>query len=414
MKFVGKRLLIIGGGHEQVPAIRLAQEKGIRVIVSDRDPAAPGALIADHFAQVSTDDKAGNLVVARNHVVHGVMTLGSETAVPVVAHIADALGLPGYSPKTAFLATNKNAMRQAFINAGVPTPKSSAVANLAELERFCAQAGFPVVVKPSDCSGQRGATLLRNGSDAAGAFEAAVSFATDGLCIAEEFCEGPEINVTAVVTNGDAHFLSFSDRVTDPNTNFGIAVEHVAPPNLDATALAAVRAASLLAINAIGLRDGIAYPQVIATRDGPRVIEIAARIPGGHMREVALHLSGIDMIEVAILMALGVRDPLSKCATHATAPALCVRFVTAVDFPDVAPMDPVSFAGVDSAAQGDGVLLARVHHTAGTTMPPLLSSTGRFGAVLAVGDTREQAQLRARNAASKIRVKVLGPVESTL
>ena len=83
-----KTLLIIGAGHEQVGAIIQAQQLGHRVVVTDRNPHAPGLKHADAYELVSTSDAAGNLAVAKRYAIDGVMTLGSETAVPVVAHIA--------------------------------------------------------------------------------------------------------------------------------------------------------------------------------------------------------------------------------------------------------------------------------------------------------------------------------------
>jgi formate-dependent phosphoribosylglycinamide formyltransferase (GAR transformylase) len=107
-----KRLLIIGAGSEQVVAINKACSMGIEVIVTDMNPSAPGMALAHHAEVVSTHDVAGNLRVAQSFKVHGVITLSSETAVPVVAHIATVMGLPSFSQETAFWATNKNAMRK--------------------------------------------------------------------------------------------------------------------------------------------------------------------------------------------------------------------------------------------------------------------------------------------------------------
>ena len=45
------------------------------------------------------------------------------------------------------------------------------------------------------------------------AVEAAIAFSSDGNAIVETYCEGPEINVTAVVQSGHVTLLSLSDRV---------------------------------------------------------------------------------------------------------------------------------------------------------------------------------------------------------
>ena len=287
-----RRLMVIGAGHEQVPALHMARRMGLHTVVTDRNPSAPGVALADVFEPVSTHDAAGNLAVARRHAIDGVMTVGSETAVPVVAHLASVLGLPGLSEDCAHKATHKNAMRQAFEAHGVPCPASQPVGVLAQALAFAARHPGPWVLKPSDCSGQRGVSLVDHAAGIAPAFAAAVAHATDAQAIIETFCAGPEINVTAVVQGGQVHLLSMSERVTAAPPHFGIAIEHLAPPALSAAALEAVAEASRRAIHAIGLTDGIAYPQVIATPSGASVIEIAARIPGGHMARGGLATVG--------------------------------------------------------------------------------------------------------------------------
>ena len=59
----------------------------------------------------------------------------------------------------------------------------------------------------------------------------------------------------------------------------------------------------------LGLRDGIAFPQLIV-RDGKAlVVEVAARIPGGQMADLAFHALGVDLVEIALRQALGEEVP---------------------------------------------------------------------------------------------------------
>ena len=61
--------------------------------------------------------------VARRHAVDGVLTVSADRAVPVVAAVAEGLGLPGIGTETAHLMTHKVAMRRALAEAGVPQPR---------------------------------------------------------------------------------------------------------------------------------------------------------------------------------------------------------------------------------------------------------------------------------------------------
>lgn len=353
-----KTLLIIGAGFEQLPAIQLAKSLGFRVVVTDMSEKAVGVEYADVFGKVSTADKEGNLAFAKAQAIDGVMTLGSELAVPVVAYVAEVLGLPAISPQTALAATNKNVMRERFEQYAVPAPQSKRISSMAELQTFLAQARLPLVIKPSDCSGQRGVEKLEADANFELALAEAVRFSSDGCAIIEEFVQGPEINVTAVVQDGDIHFLSFSHRVTAEPPHFGIAVEHRSPVDLSETQIEQLKDASRQAIKSIGLENGIAYPQLIVNEHGAYVIEIAARIPGGYMREVAWLQSGIDMIEVAMRQALGEKLPIESYRKYPQYVSVIVKFLTELDLPDIKTLSVM--AGFESVREDPTIYLACV------------------------------------------------------
>ena len=399
-----KRLLILGAGHEQLIAIHQAQAMGVEVIVTDINPNAPGMHLANYSSVVSTDDEVGNLQVAKEFAIDGVMTLSSETAVPVVAHISGAMGLPGYAPDTAYWATNKNAMRERFALFDVPTPRSQRVTELAQAQHFAQLHSSPIVVKPSDNSGQRGTHLVENMDQLAVALEDALRFSGDGQAIVEVFHQGPEINVTAAVENGQIHWLSLSDRITAAKPHFGIALEHRLPSHVGGEAEALILQASERAIRSIGLENGIAYPQVLWTDEGPKVLEIAVRIPGGHMADVALHASGVDMVEFTIRQALGEAEVFNHCQRVPAQKALSVRFMTSLDVTDT-EQPIVAIHGIDKAAQMPGVAWVRCHLKTGDKIPALAHSGGRFGAVLAFGNSATEAANRSLAALQKIQFK---------
>jgi len=399
-----RKLMIIGAGREQVPAIINARKLGYETVVTDINKHAPGFAYADYAEVASTADFDGNLKVAKQYQIDGIMTLGSEVAVPIVAKIARMLGLPGMSEDTALKATNKNAMRAAFKAFAVPSPVSEPVNTLAEAEKFANQYGYPLVIKPSNSSGQRGVEKVVDWPSLCQCFDEAIKYSTDGQAIVETFYAGPEINVTAAVVAGQVTILSLSNRITAASPHFGIAVEHVFPPDISAEQAGAVEAASVLAIRAIGLENGIAYPQVVVGEDGPQVIEIAARIPGGFMREVGLYRSGIDMIDVAIQLAMGCAFSLADHAAIEPVPALSVRFMTELDYP-VTDRPVVEIEGIDDAKSANGILSVDIHAEAGRMLPSLHSSAARFGAIIAKGKDRDEARNNSRLAMSKINIR---------
>ena len=73
---------------------------------------------------------------------------------------------------------------------------------------------------------------------------------------------------------------------------------------------------------ALGLRNGIGFPQLIAHPDGRiLMIEIAARIPGGQMADLVRHAVGVDLVEVALRFALGEPVPTSSARRSSAGPS---------------------------------------------------------------------------------------------
>src|SRR5688500_5150413 len=105
---------------------------GLSVVAVDRNPEAPGLEEADVAEVVDFSDVDAVVEVARRHAVDGVLTISADRAVPVVAAVAEALGLPGIGTDTAYVMTQKIAMRRVLADAGVPQPEFAAVRNVHE------------------------------------------------------------------------------------------------------------------------------------------------------------------------------------------------------------------------------------------------------------------------------------------
>lgn len=396
-----KKLLILGAGSDQAQAINIARSMGYYVLTTDRNPEAPGVQLADKFCKISTNDLEKTLAFAQKEKVNGITTVASENSIPVIARVAEKMNLPGIGYETAIAATNKIVMKRAFVETGADTPAFREINAQEELQEFIKQYAGPWVIKPSNCSGQRGITFFRNPAELKKYYKNALEFATDGKVIIEQFIEGPEINICASVNDGRVKFLSLSDRITDPYKNFGIAVRHLVPARLNQEEKTKIEKLAIAGIRAIKLNTGIAYPQVIMGKNGPQLIEIAARMPGGKNREIAMYHSGIDMIRVAILQALGIKFTDEEIITEEIYPATAVRFITRNDIdPGISEIREIY--GLEDAREMKGIKEVFIYLKTGQKIPALTNSTARFGGIIAVGNSREDAMNNAEEAFKKI------------
>ena len=399
-----RTVLFVGAGIHQRRAIQRARELGLRVVAVDGDPDATGLPEADVAEVVDFRDVERVIDVARRHAVDGVLTISADRAVPVVAAVAEKLGLPGIGTRTAHVMTHKIAMRRRLAELGIAQPRFAAVRTLAEARVAAARVGFPTVLKPVDSGGQRAIFRLDSLDDLERHLHAALAESQTEEAILETFHEGLELNGLAVARGDDVELLVLSDRLRPPGAGFGVGWIHVYPSRLFGDALAEAESVAVRAVHGLGLRDGVAFPQLLATEDGVLVVEVAARVPGGQMADLARHAIGVDVVEIALRQALGVEVPDELVRARFSRP-LAVRFLTAAPGP-LRPGRVTRVGGPGGALGVPGVVQADVFLREGDTVNPVRVDGDRHGYVIALGDTNVEALERAEAASRLVDVEV--------
>jgi biotin carboxylase len=401
----GKSVLFVGAGRHQRRAIVRARELGLRVVAVDRNPDAPGLAEAASGYVVDFSDVGAVAEVARHERVDGVLTISADRAVPVVAAVADELSLPGIGTATAHVMTHKVAMRRRLAEHGVRQPRFAALRTIQEARLAAETVGFPAVLKPADSGGQRGVFRLEGRDELDRHLHTALIESPSREAILERYHDGLELNGLAVARGGEVRLLTLSDRLRPPGIGFGVGWIHVYPTTLFGDQLAEAERAAVASVAALGLRDGVAFPQLLATEDdGVLIVEVAARVPGGQMADLARHAIGVDIVEIAIRQALGEPVPDVLVEPRFQQP-LAIRFLTA----DPGPLPTgrvVTVGALEPVLQAPGVVQADVFLQEGETIRPVRLDGDRRGYVIAVANTNFEALDRAETAARALEVEV--------
>jgi len=304
---MAKRILILGAGVMQGPALRLAKARGLRTVAVDGDPSAPCRDLADRFECIDLKDKEGIERFARSLVadggLDGVLTAGTDFSASV-AWVAERLGLPGIPYETALNASDKGRMRACFKAASVPSP---AFMVFTEVPAPASQLpfSFPVVVKPVDNMGSRGCRRVNSSDELADAITDSLSYSKSGRAIVEEYMDGPEFSVDAIVSNGKISICGLADRHIFFPPYF-IEMGHTIPSSIsneESTLLLDVFKAG---VRALGIQNGAAKGDLKLTGKGPMIGEIAARLSGGYMSGWTYpYASMVQPSAAAIAVALG-------------------------------------------------------------------------------------------------------------
>ncbi len=398
-------VLFVGAGRHQRRAIVQAKERKLRVAAVDRNADALGLREADIAKVVDFSDVDAVLKATARVNIDGVLTVSADRAVPVVAAVAEARGLPGIGVATAHLMTHKVAMRRRLAEAGVPQPRFAAVRSISERRRAADEVGFPAVLKPADSGGQRGVFRVESIDEIDAHLHEALAASPTGEAILEEYVEGIEMNGIVLARDGEMIPLTLSDRLRPPGVGFGVGWIHVYPPTVPAGQLAESERVAGHTVHALGLRTGIAFPQLIAADDGRVVVvECAARIPGGQMADLVRVATGVDLVDVQLRMALGEELPDDVVRPKFQQP-LAIRFLTAE--PGPLPTGKVTWVGpLDKVLAFPGVVQADVYLQLGETIRPVRLDGDRRGYVIATGSTNLEALERAEAAARLLDVEV--------
>jgi biotin carboxylase len=396
-----KRLLVLGAGPAQLGLLAAARARELHVIAVDRDASAPGFRYSDRRAIVSTEDESGIERLAGAERVDGLIAPGIDWPVAIAARVAERLALPHpISPETATLSTSKLRQRERFAQAGVPQPAYEICSGATEAAEAAQRIGFPCVVKAPDRQGQRGLTLVGSAGEIQEAVRTALDASRSATLLVEEHVAGREVTVNAFSSGGHFYPLTVTDRLTAGLPAFGVALTHVWPSELEPAQIGAVVEAASAAARAVGIENGPSYTQVLVGPDGPRVGELAARLGGGHDAELCRVALGVDLNGAALSAALGEDVPAASLAPVARVGGACVRFLVAP------PGELRDVTGVEEAFAEDGIRGIRIYRRPGHKFGELRRGADRAGAVLAVGDSREEALDRAAKAETMIRFEV--------
>lgn len=404
---MAKTLLIVSGGIEAADAARRAKEMGLYVVVSDRDPQAPGFAFADSCLIADVYGAAETAAAAERYSrkirrIDGVICVAADAPV-TVATVAARLILPGISIATAELASDKLAMKRRFAQAGVPVPWFSEVRTPQELQRIAIERGRNLVIKPVDSRGSRGVQRVAQVEDLASAFALARSHSPTERVMVEEYLSGPQVSTESIVIGGRCHTPGFSDRnyeYLDTYAPFFIENGGDLPSRLPEDVQAQVKAVVAEAAAALGVTHGTVKGDIVVHDGAPYVIELATRLSGGFFctREIPLN-TGIDFIGCAIKVALG-----ETVAADELNPRSITPVVQRYAFPK--PGRVVSVAGAEDARRVAGIAEVVVTAKPGDVIPPPGDKRPSAAMVLATGASRETALVAANDALSRLKISI--------
>ena len=336
------------------------------------------------------------LALAERHRI-GLVVVGPEA--PLVAGIADAcrnagIAVFGPSAAAARLEGSKGFTKDLCARAGIPTARYVHTQRmdeaLAALDRF----GLPVVVKADGLAAGKGVTVAATRAEA----EDAIRAAGDGPMVIEEFLEGEEASLFALVDGDVAVPLASAqdhkrvgERDTGPNTG-GMGAYSPAPvltAELEARAMREIVEPTVRAMAQAGTPfNGLLYAGLMLTSEGPKLIEYNVRFGDPECEAIMPRIEG-DFAALLYAVATGTEFDAPQLSDKSTMTVI----VAAEGYPGT-PRRGGAIDGIEAAEREHGVTVfhaGTARHSSGA----LLAGGGRVLAVTAIADTLANARARA-------------------
>ncbi|WP_010121108.1 acetyl/propionyl/methylcrotonyl-CoA carboxylase subunit alpha [Corynebacterium nuruki] len=412
-------ILVANRGEIAARVVRTCRDLGLRsvAVYSDQDIESPAVILADEaYALEGTTLQETYLDVAKiidiaersgADAVHPGYGFLSE--VPEAARaIADA-GLTWLGPTADTISQlgDKISARRVAIAAGVaPVPGTvDPVSDMAEVDAFVAEHGFPIVLKRSDGGGGRGIEVMRDEQDVKN-FAAGHAMAGGdlGKFFIEKFITSGRHIETQCMRDSHGNFAVVTTRDCSVQRRNQKVIEEAPAPFLPAGAAETLTAWSKALFDETGY-VGLGTCEFMLTDEGNlHFLEVNPRLQVEHT--VSEEVTGLDLVEAQITIADGGEIPaVPEVRGH----SIELRLTSEDPANDLAPaagkIKELTWPAGHGIRIETGVRL-------GDKVSPEFDSM--IAKLIVTGPTRARAIARARRALAELEIKGIATVTPLL
>lgn len=305
-----KKILVLGGGVNQLPLIETAKTEGYYVIVCDYNHEPPGAKLCDKFYEDDASDKDILQKIAIKEKIDGIIA-NTEALMENVSFISEKLGLVGNAVYAVQNLISKNKFRELQKATNLYSPRHVRTNDLNEGYKKTADFFYPIIVKPNKNSGSRGTTVIISREEKekfVAAFQACKDLSRDHEVVIEEFIEpmaAEEVEAEIFVHNGeilwDGLLLTMRNEALPL-----LPITDIYPLPYDDKKISIIKKELKKAISAAGIVHGEYNAELYFTKNNELfILEINPR-QGGDSIPLYVHKScGVNLNKLLVTTAVG-------------------------------------------------------------------------------------------------------------
>ena len=304
-----KKILLLGGSAQQIPAIEYANKQGYYTVLCDYLSDNPGQHYAKKFYCVSTTDKEAVLQVAKDEKIDGIVAYASDPAAPTAAYVAEKLGLPTNPYKSVEILAYKDKFRKFLSENGFNCPKAKGYSSLESAKKEINKFTFPVMVKPVDSSGSKGVSKVEKIEDFQDAYKRAVAYSREGEIIVEEFIVQDHefmIGGDCFVLNGKVVYWGLLNCHRNPKVNPLVPIGKSYPLAISEDRIEKIKKEIQRVVDLLDIRFGGFNLEIMIDKyDRVFIIEMGPRNGGNMIPDLLRMINNVDLIGATVETAMG-------------------------------------------------------------------------------------------------------------
>ncbi|HWI49591.1 MAG TPA: ATP-grasp domain-containing protein [Rummeliibacillus sp.] len=271
-------------------------------------------------------------------------------------------------------------------------PYSPMFYSISPNKSFSYKTEYPLIVKSPKSTGSKDVLLATNESQLKNHLKVLQSKNPNETIIIEEYIEGPQYLVEAIVYKEQNHIIGIFEQEIRNGKRF-IITGYGLLANVPDDIQTGIEKVLQSIVNKFGIQNGALHLELRLTKNGWKLIEINPRISGGAMNSMILAAFGISLVEETLKLFLGEKPNVE--AKHRK--FIFTKYVT-VNRKGI--LEKV--IGKTRASKSAGVVEVYVKPKRGATLNPPLSMGHRYAYVIAEGATLTEAKNNANAAAKEI------------
>lgn len=386
--------IVLGGTVPHVALINELKHKGYQTVLVDYLSSSPGKDAADVHVQESTLDQQKVLDIAIKMQAKLVISACIDQANITACYVSERLCLPKpYSYKTALTISNKVMMKRTMTEAGIPTSKFVIFEKDDEINSI--PLDYPIVVKPSDCTGSKAVNRVSDPALLANFITMARDASRTKQALAEEFVSGEEVQIDYFVKSRKAFRILERKKIKIPGNIEGVqqVLGSEIPAGLSDKALEILDNSAQKTADAFDLENTPLFLQAIVNEDTVNVIEFAPRIGGGLSFRLVHLATQFDFLKASVNSLLSESMKIEIARSR--------KFISTTIIYAIGGTFGAT-TGVEDLKRNGVIREYHAFKLAGASVGSELSSNNRIGAFICEAGTPQELQQMINEAVGNI------------